>query len=130
MKKVLLFLLPLLFFMFEGCKNSDPAPDYSLQVKGIYSVSQIEQNGQVINLPSNGVTMGITVNSSGVNKIDLMMKSNVSTTSQSFTDLTIKNEDRLNYYSGSTKYGYFQGDKLYFSLKDSDGTYITITAYK
>ncbi len=130
MKRVLFFLFPILFLMFESCKNSDPAPDYSLQVKGIYSVSQIEQNGQLILLPKNGVTMGITVVSTGVNKVDLVIKSNVNSDSQYFTDLIIKNEDRLNYYNGSVKYGYFQGDKIFFSLKDSDGTYISITGYR
>lgn len=114
-------------------KNDDVEPILADQVVGTYDVSSIEQGGQTINLPVNGITGEYVIAKMTNDKVNVKfaIKNNgkVEDAGEENADLKKASDGSIEFYLSDIKVGNYNGKSVHFEFSDG-GDNINIVANK
>lgn len=120
--------------LLVSCKKSDDVePTLADQVVGTYDVSSIEQSGQTINLPVNGITGEYVIAKMTDDKVNVKfaIKNNgkVEDAGEENADLKKASDGSIEFYLSNVKVGNYTNKSVHFEFSDG-GDNINIIANK
>jgi hypothetical protein len=116
------FLIIASMFIVSCKKNDDVEPALADQVVGTYDVSSIEQSGQTINLPVNGITGEYVIAKMTDDKVNVKfaIKNNgkVEDAGEENADLKKASDGSIEFYLSDKKVGIYSGKSVHFEFND------------